>query len=89
MRVRGISRDGERLPKDAAAPIVAFPLLVCHQLGGLTLNGEHGTGEDIDPDEVPALERLFLSAVTWHRSCAMCCPSQLRGTLGVRYLFAL
>ena len=62
LRLRHIKRRADNFPKKAAVPIIAFPLLVRHQLEGLALYGAHVTGEDIDPDEVRILERLATSA---------------------------
>jgi len=62
MRLRYVDRREDNFPKEAAAPIIAFPLMVRHQLEGLALYGAHVTGEDIDPDEVRTLERLSKSA---------------------------
>ncbi|MDQ6767848.1 MAG: hypothetical protein M3Z41_08570 [Candidatus Eremiobacteraeota bacterium] len=62
MRLRHVKIEKDNFPSDAAAPIIAFPLLVRHQLEGLALYGAHVTGEDIDPDETRMLERLSTSA---------------------------
>jgi hypothetical protein len=62
MRLDDIIRRQADLPQGANAPIVAFPLIVRHQLEGLVLFGPHVTGEDIDPDETRTLARLTASA---------------------------
>jgi hypothetical protein len=62
MRLRNINRRADNFPKEAAAPIIAFPLLVRHQLEGLALYGVHVTGEDVDPDEIRSISNLTTQA---------------------------
>jgi hypothetical protein len=62
LRLRDLGRYPDYFPNHAAAPIIAFPLLVRHQLEGLAVYGAHISGEDIDPDETRILERLSKSA---------------------------
>jgi len=62
MRLRTVNRRDDNFPREAAAPIIAFPLLVRHQLEGLALYGLHVTGEDVDPDEVRSISHLTAQA---------------------------
>lgn len=62
MRLRDARSTRGKMPSGAAAPVLAIPLIVRHQVEGVVLYGQHRTGEDIDPDEIRTLERLAISA---------------------------
>jgi len=46
------------LPSDAASPVLAVPVVIHNALVAVALYGAHASGEDLDPDEVRALEGL-------------------------------
>jgi len=50
------------LPAEAAAPVLAVPLLVRHRMTGFVLFGAHLNGSDLDPDERKLLAGLTRSA---------------------------
>lgn len=50
------------LPYKEAAPVIALPMIVRHQLRGVALYGVHTTGADIDEDEVRSLVEVTSAA---------------------------
>lgn len=50
------------LPKGAAEPLIALPIIVRRSLAGILLYGAHEDATDIDPDEVKVLAGLAVSA---------------------------
>jgi len=84
MRLRTVIRHGDNFPKEAAAPIVAFPLLVRHQLEGLALYGLHVTGEDVDPDEIRSISNLTTQAAAAYDHLEAAALRQQVDTLATR-----
>lgn len=62
LRVRDVRRTRTDLPAQAATPILAVPIMVRHQLVAIALYGAHSGGEDLDPDEERAIDRLAMGA---------------------------
>jgi hypothetical protein len=61
-RMRDLGHDVKGFPSGAAAPTLAIPLIVCHQLEAIALYGPHRTGEDLDPDAERVLGYLTVAA---------------------------
>lgn len=64
IRLRDVRRPGAALPDGHAAPVIAVPLFVRHDLDGFVLYGSHISGEDFDPIEIALLERLANAAAS-------------------------
>ena len=62
LRVVDVRWSESDLPQGAARPVLAVPLSVRHELRAIALYGAHASGEDIDPDEVKAIEILATMA---------------------------
>ncbi len=62
IRLRDVRRPDIAFPRGVAAPALAVPLFVRHQLDGFVLYGPHVSGEDFDPIEIRLLEQLAASA---------------------------
>jgi hypothetical protein len=50
------------LPSGSRCPILAIPIVVRHTLAAIALYGAHGSGEDLDPDEIRSILALAVAA---------------------------
>lgn len=79
MRMRDIHRSRVVYPSGLAAPTIAVPMFVRHQLVGFSLYGAHVSGEDLDPDERRLLDRLaHAAAATYDHIDSESVRAQLR-----------
>jgi len=62
LRPSEIRWECDDLPRDGAAPIIAFPVFVRQRLEAFVLFGSHRNGADIDPDEQRLLRQLAANA---------------------------
>ncbi len=62
LRLSEIRWECDDLPRDGAAPIIAFPVFVRQRLEAFVLFGSHRNGADIDPDEQRLLTQLAANA---------------------------
>ena len=66
IRLRDVRRPGVVMPGGGAAPSLAVPFFIRHELDGFALFGPHLTGEDFDPVEIGLLEHLANAAAAAH-----------------------
>ena len=62
MRLSDMHWPHTDLPKGAAEPLIALPIIVRKSLAAILLYGAHEDATDIDPDEVKVLASLAVSA---------------------------